>query len=711
MSERDMMDDESLLADFEVPDLDAWRREVERLLKGAPFAKKMFTRTLEGIEVGPMATAADTADLPWADHLPGQAPFLRGGEADGGASWLVAQELPLPTVGEFNAAVQHDIQRGQTAVQFILDEAGHQGLDPDQAAPETVGRGGTSLASLPELDQALEGVDLERVPLMIQSGAAALPAAAMLAALVRRRGGRLAELRGCLGADPVAGFALESAPQLSARRIYDELAVLTRWAATNAPGVGTLPVFEDPWHDGGADAALSLGLTLATAVAALRALEERGVPLEESAPRIRFHLCVGGDFFMEIAKIRALRLLWTDVRTAAGLEPGPARIHVRTSRRTQTVLDPHVNLLRATTQAMSAVLGGADSLHVARFDEMDSVPDEFGRRIARNVQLLLAHECRFDQVADPAGGSWYVEKLTADLARAAWGRLQEVEQEGGVLAALRLGVVQERIAAVAQTRRGELATRRRIVVGTNEYANPREQVREPRCIDHPTLQARRAAEVVRQRTGSDDGPAVLEKLGDMLESNPAELFAHMEAAAGHGATLGELTSILRHEDAADPPVAAIPLRRDAAPFEELRGRVEAARERAPRSGRVLCVCLGDVARYMPRLDFTRRFFESGGCEVLAEGFHATAAAAAEAATAADAATCVLVGLDETYADLAVPTAKALAALDPPPRVVLAGAPGDRESELRAAGVTEFINLRSDALDLLGRLVADPEVSA
>jgi len=711
MNGTEMPDDERLLADFDVPDLAMWRQEVERLLKGAPFAKTMFTRTLEGIEVGPMYTAEDTADLPWTAHSPGQAPYLRGGEPAGRTPWHVAQELPLPTVAEFNAALQHDLQRGQTAVQLILDLAGHHGLDPDQAPAELVGCGGTSLLNLEELACALEGVDLAEVPLLVQSGTASLPIAAMLAALVDRWGGKLDDLQGCLGGDPIAGFALAGAPRLSARRIYDELAVLTRWAARHAPRLCTLPVFEDPWHDGGADAALSLGLTLAAAVAALRAMEGRGVPLEEAAPRIRFQLCVGGDFFMEIAKLRALRLLWSDIQAAAGLEPAPARIHARTSRRTQTVLDPHVNMLRATTQAMSAVLGGADSLHVSPFDEVDSLPDGFGRRIARNVQLLLAHECRLDHVADPAGGSWYVEKLTADLAAAAWVRFQELEQDGGVLAALRLGLVQERVAAVAEQRRRDLATRCEVIVGTNQYANLREQAREPRRVDHGALHARRVVEVAGLRSAAGNDPAVLEQLGHMLESDPAELFAHMEAAAGRGATLGELTSILRHDDTPDPPVKPIPLRRDAAPFEELRARMEAGRARSPRAGRVHCVCLGDVARYMPRLDFTRRFFESGGCEVLAKGCHGSAKEAVAAAVAADAATCVLVGLDETYTELAVPTVNALKALDPAPRIVLAGTPGDREQELRAAGVDEFIHLRSDALDLMGRLAEATEANA
>lgn len=610
-----MGDQNPLLGEFEVPSLDQWQAEAERLLKGAPFARKMFTTTLEGLQVGSMATAADRPEPDWSATLPGQAPYLRG--ADSGVGWYVAQELPLNDPADFNAALVHDLERGQNAVNLILEGAGPRG---------------TAAHGIEDLRACLQGVDLEKTPVFIQAGGVPLATANDLLTLAGENGGDLKALRGRVGCDPVAGFAVEGSLPLPAEQLYDELADLARLVGEKAPELRTLPVYEDPWHDGGADGALGLGLTLASAVTALREMESRGLSLEDAASRIHFNLCVGSDFFLEIARLRALRILWSQVLTACGIDPAsaPIMVHARTSRRTGTKLDPHVNMLRATTQAMSAVFGGVDSLHVAPFDETTSQPDEFSRRIARNVQLILALECHFGHVADPAGGSWFVEKLTADVAEAAWKHFQAAEEAGGMQAALESGLVQEWVAAAAGARASRLATRREVLVGTNQYPDPKALVQS-------------AAPVAAGEEGS------------------------------------------------------IPLRRDGVPFEELRARVEAMGSADPAAGRVFCACLGDVSRYMPRLEFTRRFYRVGGFEVTDSGYATTVEEAMAAAGADGARAVVLVGLDATYAELAGPVVEALKKAPDPPVVMLAGAP------VEGAAVDEIINVKSNVLDVLGRL--------
>lgn len=697
---------ERLLAEFPFRSYADWKAEAERLLKGVPFAKALVSRTLEGLQTVPLATAADTADLPWLETLPGQAPFVRGAAAAGHAAvpWLVAQELPLPTAAEFNEALVRDLGRGQTAVHLVLDAAGRRGCDPDAAPAGTVGLGGTSLACLADLADALAGVDLATTPLLVRTGASALPVATWVAALARDRGTAAADLRGMIGGDPLAQWARDGELPRPLARLRAEQAALVRWAATRAPGLRTLPIEEDPWHDGGADGALSLGLVLAGAVAALRDLEARGVAPEAAALQVQFHLCVGSDFFLEIARLRALRLLWTRVQEAAGLPPQPAYVHARTSGRTQTVHDPHVNLLRATTQALSAVLGGVQSLHVSPFDEVDSLPDRFGRRIARNLHLLLLHEARADRVVDPAGGAWYVEKLTADLAEAAWARFQEVEAEGGLAAALALGTVQERVAAAAAGRRARLAVRRDVIVGTNRYADPAEPAREPRRPDPAELARRRGAEVAALRGGEADHGALAAELVGLLAQDPAEAMAALAAAATAGATLGELSRALAADAPAALPCTPIPVRRDAAPFEELRRRVGALRAVDPGRATVACACLGSLARTLPRLDFTRGFFQVAGFAVQTGDFHAAAADAARAALATGAATVVLVALDDVHAEQGAELARLLQAGARPPRVILAGLPADLIEPLRSAGVDDFIHAKSDVLEALGRLV-------
>jgi methylmalonyl-CoA mutase len=705
MSDHPRQEPAPLLAEFPLPDSGAWRAEAERLLKGAPFAKALVTRTLEGVDLAPMATEADTAGLPWLDSLPGQAPFVRGARPaeDGGARWLVAQELPLPAAAEVNEALRHDLERGLEAVHLVLDAAGRRGLDPDAAPAADVGRGGTSLATAADLVQIFAGIEPAAHPLLLQAGASALPVAALLLAALQERGADPAELCGCLGGDPLAQWAADGTLPRPLAALRDEQAALLEWAEASAPGLGTVPVTEDPWHDGGADGALSLGLVLASAVDALRDLEARGIEPGRSAARIRFHVCIASDFFGEIARLRALRLLWTRVQEAAGLEPQPALIQARTSRRTQTVHDPHVNMLRATTQAFSAVLGGAQALHVAPFDEVDSVPDAFGRRIARNVQLLLRHETRADHVSDPAGGSWFAERLTADLAEAAWKHFQDIEAAGGLAAALVDGTVQARITEAADRRRDRLATGRDVLVGTTRYADPAEPVRAPRG-PAPGFASTRGREVAGARsTAAVSVPAP--------GAAPQAALDALVAAAAAGASLGALSAALAAaapgEAAAIEPVA---VRRDAAPFEELRARVAGLAAADPGRARVACACMGSLPRTLPRLDFVRGFLRTAGFTVAEGEFHQAPAAAAAAALADGAATVMVVALDDVYAAEGEALVRALKAGDSPPRVLVAGRPEAQAAALAAAGADDFIHVRSNLLETLGALVAALEVS-
>nr|MEE4267580.1 methylmalonyl-CoA mutase family protein [Candidatus Krumholzibacteria bacterium] len=704
-----------LLDAFPPADLETWRQEVERLLRGAPFAKKMFTETLEGITVGPMYTAKDTEHLPWSAHFPGQAPFVRGTHAAGYAQqgWRVGQEFLSPTVEEFNEAVRDDLKRGQNAICLKLDRATQLGMDPDQAEKGTVGLDGTSLSSLAELETALDGIDLEKTMLCLQPGSSALPMAALLAALFDRKGAKLEKLEGSLGCDPVSGLACKGLLPVNMSQLFDELAVLTRWAQVNAPGVATLPVHELTWHQGGADSALSLGLTLATAVETVRAMEQRDLSLEETMGKVRFRMVVGTDFFMEIAKLRALRVLWSDVAAACGCpaEMGRATVHAQTSPRCLTVLDTHVNILRTTTMAMSAVMGGVDSLQVSAFDEVDSIPDNFSRRIARNIQLMLAEECHFDQVADPAGGSWYVEKLTADLAEKAWTVFQEIEAGGGVVAGLLDGSIQKRVADQAEKRIDRLATGRDVLVGTTRYVNPAEPERQVRRPDLDALHARRAQDMVRQRTAAahEDHLMVLKRLEKIMTADQETLMSALIDAAVQGATVGELTGILRHDADTQRQVELIPLRRDAQPFEELRHAVKSAARRDPARGKIFCACLGNFAGYMPRLDFVRGFFQVGGFEVASDTFYTQPDEAVAGARAFGAAVVVLVGLDSTYAELGCATAQKLKALSPAPTILMAGKPQENEEAFLAAGIDGFIHVRSNLLDELGALVRSTEV--
>ena len=700
-----------LLDEFDAPSLEQWHEEVVRLLKGAPFDKKMLTPTYEGITLKPIYTLEDMESLKHISSLPGDPPFVRGIDpiASRTHGWEIAQELPYPTYEEFNNALRHDMKRGQTAVNLLLDEATQAGLDPDYAQSGQVGKGGTSISSVIGLSRALDGIDLSKTPIYVQAGSAALPVAALIVALMRRNSQDVNELRGSIGFDPLAGLAIHGTLPISLERAFHELALLTRWARANAPKVKTISVWTHAWHEAGASAVQELAIALATGVQYLREMEQRGLSVEETAAQMQFGFSIGGQFFMEVAKLRAARLLWAKMVQESGGSPDAGRmtIHGRTSRRQQTTFDPYVNILRSTTQAFSAVVGGVESMHVAPFDEALGLSAEFGRRIARNTHIILRDESHLNNVLDPAGGSWYVESLTDQVAHEAWNLFQQIETEGGMEKALAKGLPQEWVAQTARERVDNIAKRKDVMVGLNMYPNLTERPVEAVIPDLEKVYQDRAKRLQNLRTSSEHGKEVqvLFKLGAIMEADPEDVFEAVIDAASHGATIGEFTKTLRHGDGDKPTCRPIVIRRVAEEFEGLRRRVTNAQdERRPS---IFLANIGPVAGYMPRVDFTRSFFQVGGFRVAGDEWFNDAAEAIKAAEASRAPVVVIVSTDDRYEE-AVP--QIAGALKGKVRIILAGYPKEQIESFKAAGVDDFIHMRSNVYAVLSELAANLEGS-
>ena len=398
-----------------------------------------------------------------------------------------------------------------------------------------------------------------------------------------------------------------------------------------------------PYHGAGATAVQELACALSTALEYLRALEHEGIEVATAASRIALRFAIGRDVFAEIAKLRAARALWSRVLAACGApEAPPLWIHAETSPRTLTCRDPWTNILRVTTQTFAAICGGADAITTSPFDAALGLPEEQGRRLARNTQLILAEESHVGRVVDPAGGSWYVEQLTEQLARAAWAELRSLERVGGMVKALLDGEVHRRLEESWTARRSAIAHRRIPVTGVSEFPT-----------DEPLL-------VRRTRTADVLGTRLIDPL---------------------------------------------PQHRDAAPFEELR---DAAEELAPRPV-VFLALLGSPAAHSARAAFARNLFAAGGFHVVeGEGTGDADPAAAAARLTADAGTsgavlACLCGADAHYASHAPSAARALRGAGMR-RVLLAGKAGEREAELRDAGVDDFLFLGMDALALLSTLL-------
>ena len=698
--------------EFPAPDYDDWQAATVESLAGKPF-EKLITATYEGIPLRPLYRREDTAALQFAATVPGRPPYVRGARAAGYLErpWAVAQELAYGRPGDFNRALLSDLAHGQTAVNIVLDGPTRAGQDPDSAAPAEVGRGGLSLATVEDVAEALRGVYLSAVPLFVRAGPAALPLLALLVAHLRRAGQPIAALQGCLESDPLGALAEEGALPVSLERSYDEMAAVTRWAIANAPDLATAAVRTTAYHNAGANAVHELAVALATGVAYLRALGERGIGIDEVAPRLRFDFAIGGQFFMEIAKLRAARLLWAQVVAAfgGGDDAQALRLHARTARRNKAALDPYANMLRATTEALAAAVGGADSLHVAPFDEPLRPADDFSRRIARNVQVILQEEAHLTQVIDPAGGSYAVEALTDALAHEAWALFQEIERRGGMAAALQEGFIQSSIAAVAGKRAAALAKRRDVLVGVNQFANPAEKPPAPDLTDYDALGRERVAQVAAYRAGADADAraAALDRLARAVDGSP-ELVELAIAAAAAGATLGEITRALRPNDNAEPTISPLPRARAAEPFEALRANALDYANIHGYPPRLFLANLGPPRQHKARAEFTQGFFEVGGFQVLINNGFTTPQAAAEAALASGAPAVAICSTDETYPELVPPLVAALKAASPRTVVILAGHPADQVEALKAAGVDEFISLGADVVGVnnwvLGRIV-------
>ena len=701
----------SLFAEFPAPAPTDWRRLAEESLEGAPFERKLVTRTPEGIDLQPIYTRADAGLA--AGEWPGMPPYGRGATALGARAhgWGICQELPYGTPPEFNAALLQDLNRGQNSVNLLLDLATRLGLDPDEAQPGEVGGCGLSLATLDDLARALRGVDLSAVPVYVPAGVSALPLAALFAAVLAEQGRKPAALQGAILSDPFSEWLGHGRLPTGLDYAFDDMAVLTEWATRTGSPLRTVGVAANHWADAGGSAVHELAFGLATGVDYLRALAARHILPGRAAPCFLFTFASGSNFFMEVAKVRAARLLWERAVAATGApaEAGRLVFHARTSLWNKTALDPHVNLLRATTEAFAAVIGGCASLHVAPFDECFRVPDDFSRRLARNIQLILAEECSLGRVVDPAGGSWYVESLTRQLAAKAWALFQEVEQHGGMAAAIREGFPQETVDKLAAERLAAVETRRDGIIGTNLHPNLKETPPATNLPDYAALAARRARQVSAYRlaTAPERDAEVMGRLADLLGATPAVIMTRLIEAFGHGATIGEVGKVLRAGRSDDgTTVPRLRLRRRSEPFEALRRRADAHLARTGARPRVFLVPFGPRRQHAARAEFSAGFFAAGGFEVRSNPGFDTPQSAAASAREAGAPIVVICSTDDTYPALVPAFAAELRAGPNPPVLVLAGLPATTalQEQFRAAGVDEFIHLRTNCAQMLARFL-------
>jgi methylmalonyl-CoA mutase len=653
------MDDLPLASEFPAATREQWLKLVEGVLKGADFEKRLVSRTYDGLRIEPLYPKADDA---------GRAARARPGR------WQVAQRVDHPDPAAANALALTDLEGGADALALVTREA-----------PSARGFG-LGIETVDDLDRALAGVMLDLVHLRLEAGGAGRQMAALVVALAERRGHRLTDPSLDFGLDPIgtlsATGALSASWDVVSSRCAETLGSL------RARGFAGSVFLADgrPAHEAGASEAQELAIVLAAALAYLRALEAGGHGLDEARSAVSFLIVADADEFLTVAKLRALRRLWTRVEQACGLVPRPLRLHVETAWRMTTRRDPWVNLLRTTIAAFSAGIGGADSVLVLPFTAALGLPDAFGRRVARNTQHILLEEANLWRVADPAAGAGGFEALTSALCEKAWALFQEIEREGGLVQSLARGSLQDRIAAVREQRERAAATRKDPLTGVSEFPNIHEAPVSV-LIASPPLAADR------HRRGGHTPPV---SAGAQAERGIVPFTALVEAAV-KGAPLSDLAA-----SACGPhPIATTPLpsTRMAEPFERLRERSDAHLARTGERPTVFLANLGPVADFTERATFAKSFFEAGGIEVITnEGFQ-NLDLLLNACSHSKARLFCVCGSDKTYNEQLGSTIEGLRAKGKSP-IYVSCRPGVLTEDIKRAGATTFIFAGCDSLTIL-----------
>jgi len=606
---------EKLFADFAPVSTQEWLDKINVDLKGADFEKKLVWKTNEGFKVNPFYRKEDLENLKTTEALPGEFPYLRGTKKSDN-TWLVRQEIKVDCPKEANAKALDILNKGVDSLGFSLRKK-------DLSAE--------FIATL------LDGICAECVELNFSTcQGATVMLANLLVVYFTQKGYDLNALRGSVNYDPLGKMMVRGKD-------------LTNYIATAKELVGVMKALPKyrcitvnaiELNNAGSYISQELGYALAWGNEYLNALVEAGVDATEAAKKIKFNFGISSNYFLEIAKFRAARMLWANI--VKQYEPKcdcacKMKAHAETSTFNLTLFDAHVNMLRTQTEAMSAALAGVDSITVSPFDKAYQVADDFSERIARNQQLLLKEECHFDKVVDPAAGSYYIENLTTSIAQQAWNLFLEVEEAGGMMEAIKAGKVQEAVNASNKARHEAVSKRREILLGTNQYPN---------------------------FTELSEGKAPMT----------------CTCCCGGG------------EHQCEKPIATLNTARAASEFEALRLETENSGKRP----KAFMLTIGNLAMRQARAQFSCNFLACAGYEVIDNLGFPTVEEGVEAAMKAGADIVVLCSSDDEYAEYAIP---AYQAVNGRAMFIVAGAPACME-DLKAAGIENFIHVRCNVLETL-----------
>ncbi len=607
-----------LFLDFPPVSTNEWEEKIFKDLKGADYDRKLTWNTGEGFKVKPYYRNEDLTELGYLDVFPGDFPFVRG-ENLLGNEWLIRQDIKVEDYQKDNKKILDILMRGINSLGIIVDPS--------------------KKPAITDIEKLLENVFADQVELNYCCGDYALELVEITLQLVKKYNRNLEKIRGSVAFDPLAYFTLNGKFRKSEQETFDNLAKIIE-AARYLPHFSPVTVNGSIFKNAGSTIVEELAFTMAIGNDYLLRLTDTDLTVNEIAPSIRFNFAVGSNYFMEIARLRAARVLWAHIVNAYGpddVDVTKTFIHTETSDWNMTIYDPYVNMLRTTTEAMSAIIGGIDSLTVKGYDAAFETPTAFAERIARNQQLLLKEESYLDKVVDPSAGSYYIENLTNSIVNEAWKLFLEIQDKGGYLEAFKKGFVQNMVKESANGKDMAIASRKLSILGTNQYPNPQEHLDKD--------------------------------IASLTSKNQKE-------------PEGQVEKLIPY--------------RGAQAFEELRYQTDKYSQKNKRPV-VFMLTMGNLAMRRARAQFSGNFFACAGYEIIDNNGFDTVEQGVKAALDSNSDIVVLCSSDDEYSSIAIETYKMLKGKV---IVVVAGYPKDIIEDLKAKGITRFIHLKTNVLETL-----------
>jgi len=617
-----------------------WEARIADDLKGAEYQKKLVWKTAEGFAVKPYYREEGILGIGFMDAVPGDYPFVRGNQTASN-NWEIRQDIETDNAAEANRLALDAIRRGATGIGLVAAD----------------------LETESDVEELLKGICPSDISVHFGAASSYTKLIRLLASFAKKHNLSVKKLKGSFDFDPISYLLLNGDFWKSETSDLSEVVTMVKLGKELMPAFKVIIVNGHYFNSAGATLVQELAFSLATGNEYLALATAKGVSVDDAAQRMMFSFGIGSNYFMEIAKLRAARLLWAKI--VEQYKPSDTasmqmHIHCNTSAWNKTLYDPYVNILRSTTEAMSAIIGGTQSLSILPFDTFFKDPDEFSERIARNQQIILKEESYLDKVIDPSAGSYYIETLTQSMADAAWKLFLQVEEKGGMLEAVKAGFVQEQVEKSAELRIQDIATRIIIQLGTNQYPNPEEQMLD------------------KIHFAEED---------EMMEE---EIYAEEDMEVDD----------MDDEDEAPTTYKKMVLFGGSDAFDQLRLATEQHIADGNTKPSVFLFNIGNLAMRKARAMFTTNFFGCAGFGILDNSGFAGVDEGVKAALDSNAEIVVICSSDEEYATLGAEIAQKLKAANSELILVVAGYPKDILDTLKQAGVDDFIHVRSNLLETL-----------